>query len=127
MAIHQLAGRLEGPAIYDSQGVIFNSQDMNELFWAILEEIYLEKPDLFPKDICSIVDIRSSINIYRTLRRSSNSQAISKGVSKEDIDIVERWRNVESSKGKAPGEALHIGYAQQELLNSCFKRYTSSM
>ena len=106
--------------------MIANS-DMNELFWSILEEIYLEKPDLFPRDISSSVDIRSSINIYRTLRRSSNSQAISMGVKKEDIEIVERWRNLHTSKGKEPGEALHVGYAEQELLNKCFARYTSSM
>lgn len=127
MVVHQLAGRQEGPAICDSRGFILNNQDMNELFWSILEEVYSEKPELFPKDISSKVDIRSSINIYRTLRRSSNSQAISMGVKKEDIDIVERWRNVQVSQGKAPGEAMHIGYAEQELLNRCFERYTSSM
>ena len=100
---------------------------MNELLWATLEEIYFEDPDSFPKDIRSVDDIQTHINIYRSLRRSSNSRAISKGVKKTDIDIVERWRNEDGSKGKAPSEAMHIGYAEQELLNECFERYTRCM
>ena len=42
---------------------------MNELFWATLEEIYLEEPDSFPKNIRSVKDIKTYINIYRSLRR----------------------------------------------------------
>ena len=49
------------------------------------------------------------------------------GVKKEDIDIVKRWRSVQILQGQAPGEEMHIGYAEQELLNRCFKRCTYSM
>ena len=76
-----------------------------------------KKSELFPKVISSMGDIKLS----------SNSQAISMGVKKEDIDIVERWRNVQLSQGKAPGKTMHIEYAGQELLNRCFERHISSM
>ena len=127
IAVHTEAGRTEGPAICDTDGYLMSNTAANELFWTALEEVYWEAPDSFPKDIRSVKDIKTHINIYRSLRRSSNSRAISEGVMKTDIDIVERWRNEQASKGQAPSEAMHIGYADQELLNKCFERYTRSM
>ena len=119
--VHEQAGRLEGPAICDKDGYLLSFSAMNELFWQVLEEIFIKDPHLFPKDIVSIEDISEKINIYRSLRRSSDSQAIKAGVSETDISIVSRWKRKQASKDKAPSDAMHINYAKQELLNECFK------
>ena len=125
--VYEQAGRVEGPAICDKDGYLLSFSAMNKLFWQVLEEIFIKDPHLFPKDIVSIEDISEKINIYRSLRRSSDSQAIKAGVSEADISIVARWKKKQASKGKAPSEAMHINYADQELLNECFKRYTQKM
>ena len=119
--VHEQAGRVEGPAICDKDGYLLSFSAMNELFWRVLEEIFRKDPHLFPKDIVSVEDISEKINIYRSLRRSSDSQAIKAGVSETDISIVARWKRKHASKGKAPSEAMHITYAEQELLNECFE------
>ena len=116
--VHEQAGRVEGPAICDKDGYLLSFSAMNELFWQVLEEIFIKDPHLFPKDIVLVTE---KINIYQSLRRSSDSQAIKAGVSETDISIVARWKKKQASKGKAPSGAMHINYAEQELLNECFK------
>ena len=125
--VHKDAGIKEGPAICDEDGYLLSYSAMNELFWQVLDEVYDVSPDLFPKDVTSSEDIRIKINIYRSLRRSSDSQAIRQGVSNDDISIVARWKKKHAAKGKAAAEVMHINYADQELLNECFARYTSNM
>ena len=61
---------------------------MNELLWTALEEIFLEEPDLFPKAIICIEDIRLFIQIHRTMRRTSTSQVTRAGIRASDIDII---------------------------------------
>jgi hypothetical protein len=125
--VHDQAGRVEGPAICDEEGYLLSFPAMNELFWQVLEEVFLEDSNLFPKAIATVDDIPEKINIYRSLRRSSDSRAIKMGVNETDIQIVARWKKKHASKGKAPSEAMHINYAEQELLNECFQRYTQKM
>ena len=55
--VHEQAGRVEGPAICDKDGYLLSFSAMNELFWQVLEEIFIKDPHLFPKDIVSIEDI----------------------------------------------------------------------
>ena len=54
ITVHEEAGRSEGPAICDDNGFLMTNNEMNNLFWTVLEELYLESPDDFPKDIFSI-------------------------------------------------------------------------
>ena len=83
--IKQVAGR--GPAICDLDGFVLSS---SALFWTVFEEIYYdEDPDIFPKAVSSIKDIREMINIFRTLCHSSNSHVMNRRkVRHPDIDIV---------------------------------------
>ena len=46
--IHQEASRIEGPAICDDDGFLMSNAAMNDLFWTILEELYVEDKDDFP-------------------------------------------------------------------------------
>jgi len=126
-AIHEEAGREYGPAICDDNGYILSNADMNDRFIDLLESVYEDVPDLFPKMIEERRDIRENINIFRTLRRSSNSRATSMGVKKTDVAIVCRWSSEENSKTGAPSEAMQIAYTEQYLMDNCFRRYTLSM
>ena len=91
LQVHQHFVREDGPAICDDDGYLTRTRDMNEMLWKIMEELYLEDPDLFPKSITCVKDVRSKIQLFRSTRRSSDSQALRKGVSQTDISLVNRW------------------------------------
>ena len=95
---------------------------MNKMLWEIMKELYLEDPDLFPKSITCVEDIRTKIQLFRSMRRSSDSQALQKGVSQTDISIVNRWTS-STTTGTALSH-LYIDYSQQDLLNDICIRYT---
>jgi len=127
LLIHKEAGRTHGPAFCDSDGYLMTNLAMNELLWTALEEIFLEEPDFFPKAITCIEDIRLLIQIHRTMRRTSTSQATRAGVRASDIDIINRWTTIERSRGQDPSEHLRVHYAEQELLNDCHRRYQHAL
>jgi hypothetical protein len=127
LAIHQHAGRAHGPAMCDDQGFLLTTERMNTYLWEALEDIYADHSKEFPKAITELDDIRSLIQVNRSCRRSSESQATRKRVLKEDKDVVNHWSNEVRAKGKAVTEALSLAYADQALLDECFQRYTSAM
>lgn len=123
LIVHRLAGRKEGPAICDSDGHLLTSIEINKQMWIVLEELFEVSRDDFPEGVRSKEDIRTYIQNNRTFRKSSDTQAISGRVPQSDIDAVNRWSTKERAKGKAPTESLRLRYAQQELLDACFRRY----
>ena len=62
---------------------------MNKMLWEVMEELYLENPDAFPKAITCVEDIRIKVRIFRTMRRTPDSQALLQiGVSQPDINLI---------------------------------------
>ena len=67
------------------------TRDMNKMLCEIMEEMYLEDPELFPKSITSVEDEHTGPKSSCSdpfMRRLSNSQALRKGVSQTDISLV---------------------------------------
>ena len=127
LVIHENAGREAGPAFCDDQGFLLSSLEVNDSMWELLEELYDVNPVQFPKAIESKEMIRDLIQINRSGRRSSESQATKAKVHVDDKMIVNRWTRSNNARGKAPTEMMRIGYAQQDLLDKCFERYTKAM
>ncbi len=48
-------------------------------------------------------------------------------VSKDDIDVVNRWAGVEKAQGRRPGREMRHYYADITLLMKPFLRYTRAM
>ena len=117
----------EGPAICDNNGFLLSNVAMNDLFWTILEGLYEEDNEYFPKTESSIEEIRNLTNIYKTMWHTYYSQMFIAKVAEPDFMIVKRWYGEHYTKGKAPSEEMHVHYTQQELLNKCFERYTSAI
>ena len=127
LIVHEAAGRSAGPAFCDDQGFLLSSLEVNDGMWDLLEELYDQNPVLFPKAIEKKSMIRELIQINRSGRRSSESQATKAKVHVDDKMIVNRWTKCNNARGKAPTEMMRIGYAQQDLLDKCFERYTKAM
>ena len=106
---------------------MWDSVFINELLNEALEGVYPDQKALFPFGIQTIDDIRLRYGIYRLFRWGSDSRAISQNVSELDIQVVNRWSKKERSKGQRAAERMELHYADQNLLDECFRRYTNAM
>ena len=123
---HIAAGREEGPAMSGENGYLLNAREVNEVIWDILEDVYDARSHEFPKAVENREDIRDLIDLDRSFRRSSESRATKMGVAEPDKNIVNRWSGEVRAKGKKASEALSIHYADQNLLDDCFRRCTQA-
>ena len=113
-----------GPAISDEKGNVYSSRAIDDCFHEILEELFEDKPGLFPANISDKEELRKRFQAFRTLRRTSDSQAIEMKVSKVDIEVVNRWKAVEKAEGSRSSRPMLQHYADVTLLLSCLL-YTS--
>ena len=120
-------GFKDGPAISDFRGKLLTTRDLDDMLIEILTNIYLEDKTLFPPDIMSEEDISFNYQCFRTFRRSAATRAIEKKIAKIDVEIVNRWRTVETAAGKRPHLPMYIHYAQVEELVGPFLRFTNAM
>jgi hypothetical protein len=120
-------GLIDGPGISDEKGRVLNSSVIDQGMHEVLEEIYGREKELFPSTIKSKDDIASTYHAFRSFRRSSDTRALNQGVRRDDIDLVNRWHQVEKADGSRPSFDMRHHYAQYELLVEPFLRYTSAM
>jgi len=120
-------GFSQGPAISDIHGNLLSTTILNERLQDLLSNIFDEQSSLFPGNMTSKELIKERYQCYRSFRRASDTRALEMKVAKNDSEIVNRWRTVESAQGKRPSMPMRQHYAQFELLLGPFLRYTSMM
>jgi hypothetical protein len=76
------------PAISDLRGRILSHRSLNDSLLEILEELFETHGELFPVSISEKEMLRKRVQVYRTLRHTSDTRAIHKKVLKSDIDVV---------------------------------------
>ena len=133
----QQLGFFDGPALSGIHGKLYHQRDINDMLLTILESLYLRDPSLFPIDIVKKItsekDLKEQFSswyaCYRSFRRTSDSRALDKKneMEKEDVDIVNRWKTIEASKGKRPNLPMKQHYADLQVLLQPFLRYTKAM
>ena len=133
----RLLGYEDGPGITDLQGRVYSTRDIDDMLHEILEDIFQSAPNLFPTEIvnkmkCSddpIDEIREYYSCFRTFRRSSDSRALNMKtkLKKDDVNIVNRRRGVETAKGNRPKRSMKQHYADVEVLLQPFLCYTKAM
>jgi hypothetical protein len=127
IALRCAEGRVDGPAICDSEGVQWTTAQANEILHELLCSLFDREPTVFPSHISSHSEVLSKYHLFRSFRRASDSRAIAKGISLSDITVVNRWSKVEKAKGQRPTFEMSQHYAQIDLLVDCFLRYTGAM
>jgi hypothetical protein len=95
-------GFTTGPAISDLRGRILSHRSLNDSLLEILEDLFESHREIFPASISDRETLRKRVQVYRTLRRTSDTRAIEMKVSKSDIDVVNRWKSVERADGNRP-------------------------
>jgi hypothetical protein len=128
LVVHHHYGRTTGPAMCDSKGLQLLTRDLNLKFWEALGEVWQQEPELFGPDIKTFADIELIYNVFRSLRRGSDSRAIEQGLSESVINTVNRWHLVEKSGGARPvHRSMNQYYADANLLKAVHLEYTASM
>jgi hypothetical protein len=120
-------GYRDGPAISDENGRLFPTRAIDDMLHEVLEDLFDSDRELFPPQIENEEQVRTRYQAFRTFRRTSDTRAIQKRVSQDDIDVVNRWKQVEQAKGSRPGRPMRHYYADVVLLKEPFMRYTKAM
>ena len=116
------AKRYEGAAFCQPDGEVVESRAMNEEFWKQLEVIEKTRSDLIPHT--EVVEV---FNIRRSFRRGSQTTAREEGVKSSEIDLVNRWRSVESRGGRFGGGSMRDHYTDIRLLRKILLAYSEAL
>ena len=115
--------KFEGPAMCEENGEVVESRKINEEFWKQLAVIQQTWLDL----IGANEDVVEIFNIRRSLRRGAQSTAREEGVSGPDIDLVNRWRSVESRGGRFGGGSMRDHYTDIRLMRKRLLTYSEAL
>ena len=127
MAFKQTQGYVDGPAISDMSGKVLTHRALNDSLLEVLEDLSDTHRELFPASIPDKEMLRKRVQVYRTLRRTSDTRALEQKVSQSDIDVVNRWKALERADRNRPHRPMRQHYAELELLIGPFLRYTLAM
>jgi hypothetical protein len=127
LCLKEKQGLIDGPAISDAKGRVLNSLTIDQGMHEVLEDLYITDKGLFGPSITEKEDISISFHAFRSFRRSSDTRALNQGVRRDDIDIVNRWHQVDRADGNRPSFDMRHHYAQYNLLVQPFLRYTLAM
>ena len=120
-------GLRDGPAISEETGKLLESREIDDMLTELPINCYHEDRNLFAVDVDTEDKIRDNYQCFRTFRRTSDTRALEKKVSESDVDIVNRWKTLETAEGSRPGRPMRQHYAQLDLLMKPFLRYTFAM
>jgi hypothetical protein len=120
-------GLVDGPTILDISGNVLSHKALNDSLLEVLEELFDSHRELFLPSIPDKETLRQRVQVYHTLRRTSDTCALNQKVSVSDIDVVNCWKAVERSDGNRPHFPMRQHYAELELLLGPFLRYTWAM
>lgn len=105
-------GITSGPLFRSDDGFPIRAGTMEESFFARLEKVQDERPDLIGPDTI----VSEEYGIYRSARRGATSEATNRGVRPEVIDANNRWRKVERAQGKLPSSSMQAHYTDARLI-----------
>ena len=71
--IKEKIGLRDGPAISDLAGIALKAMDLNDCLHEILEDLFDNKRELFPKHVLDKEKLRKSYQVFRTFRRTSDT------------------------------------------------------
>ena len=116
-------GRSHGPAFCDAMGLPVESGVYEATFHEMLIRIQIRLPDLIAPEI----NVREEYGISRSFRRGSDTHAKNQGVSGLDIDVMNRWRTIESAKGRRPRMNMRDHYSEVRQMLTSLLRYPTAL
>jgi hypothetical protein len=127
ISANKLRGHVDGPAFCDENGCVLLSEELDAHLHGALIQILQRDPTTLPADLRLEEQIKERIHCFRTLHRTSDTQATNQKVYLEHINVVNRWSKEERAGAKQASLSMNQHYAQIEELWSSFKAYTKEM
>jgi hypothetical protein len=78
--------------------------------------------ELLPPSVAEKETLQTRVQVYLTLRRTSDTRALKQKVNQSDIDMVNRWKALEHAEGNRPHRPKRQHYANLELFLKPFLR-----
>lgn len=115
-------GRTKGFVFADERGKQAKIGSYDPEFHRRLERVQARRGDLFEAGI----NVADAFGLFRSLRRGSNLEAINAGVPQSIINLNNRWRQVEKSRGRNPSMTMSAHYTELKLVLQSRRRYSHS-
>ena len=104
-----------------------STSEMNDIFLDLLTEIHEDHRHLFDVDIRSQVDLHAKFNVFRSLRRGSETRATDTNLNEGDRYIVNRWRKKEKAGTSKISLTIDQASVDVSMAKAPFLRYTGAM
>jgi hypothetical protein len=121
--VRERAGRRQGPAFCDRAGEVALSYTYDMGFVERLMTVQVARPDLIPSE----VDISEQFGVSRSFRRGSTSVARTRGVEDRQVELINRWRKVESARGRKPTLPMKEHYSGIAILVPEMLKYSLAL
>jgi hypothetical protein len=112
-----------GPAFSDNKGYRLSPRWLEMEILDRLHSIQSDKPDIIPKD----VNVYEEYGISRSFRRGATTQARNQKVPENDINIVNRWRQVEGAQGRKPKLNMQDHYSEIRQMVPSLLRFSLAL
>ena len=119
----RLEGRRHGPVFADRWGGPVNPRHYELM---ILDRIQIVK-ERFPSLIPDTVIVHEEYGISRSFRCGATTEAKNRGVPDRDIDLMNRWRNVENAKGHKARMRMNDHYADIKQMVPALLRFSKAL
>lgn len=112
-----------GPAFRTSQGYAAKIGDFEPRMLDVLKRVQERCPELIPPE----VNIDDDYGLNRSFRRGATTTAQANGVSDAVINLVNRWRKVENSKGGKPSLQMIEHYVDIRMMLKRVLQFSSGL
>jgi hypothetical protein len=113
-------GRTNGYMFQNARGKQAKIGHYEDEFLERLVGVRIARPSLFDPG----VNVTEVYSLRRSLRRGSTTRARNQGVPEALIEMNNRWRKVESARGRRPGMSMMAHYTEIRLSIPLLWRYT---
>ena len=110
-----------GPVMCDQDGAMLKSSTVNQHFLTELARVQDQEPTLLEGGR----EVLEDFNIYRSMRRGSESRATEVGIDSRIIDLINRWKTAEGNK-KSFG-SMRDYYLELVLIKNRLTKYSASL
>jgi len=121
--VRENGGRVRGPAFCNLAGEVGSSFSYEVGFVERLLTVQAARPDVIPTD----VDISEQFGVSRSFRRGSTSVARTRGVEDKQVELINRWRKVESARGRKPTLPMKEHYSDIAILIPEMVKYSLAL
>jgi len=113
----------KGPAFSGRDGKLLQSSWIEMEILDRLHSIQSARPDLIPRDL----NVYEEYGISRSFRRGATTHARNQKVSEGDINLINRWRQVEGAQGRRPKLRMQDHYSEIRQMVPSLLRFSLAL